>query len=441
MKINGLLILNRALDFSVMFPGIFICLMPVEKWLKVSPKKLYPVLTAITLLFCLTFGAVCAIEQLEANFFFIPTMLICIAAYFYKVNLDKLKLLYLFLCAIAALSFGALANDMTEAKLNPYRNMQGYFVYGLLVQYAISFIMLFLFFCIRHKITWLFEYFHSKSVWRIIWIVPVLTTICNFTMLPEKFSTVTVGRIFEIYIIVDSVLFLFFLFFQILFYYIAKASAEKYLAEKTALMYQMQIVQYESLNTYMEQTKRLRHDFRHVMITIRELMEQKQYEELKQYFDRFHLSSLKQTAIYHFCGNKNVNALLSYYAAMAEDEHISIQFQIQLPETSNISDVDFCILFGNLLDNAVRACKTIPQTDRYINLTADTNTPGSLYIAMANSFDGKTKESGGKFLSTKRNSSAVGLSSICTIAEKYHGIAEFTVKNMEFISNVMLRLI
>lgn len=165
-------------------------------------------------------------------------------------------------------------------------------------------------------------------------------------------------------------------------------------------MYQLQIVQYESLNNYIE-----------------------------------------QTSLYHFCSNNSVNALLSRYAAMAEEAQISIQFQIQIPDTSDISDVDFCILFGNLLDNAVCACKTIPQSERYINLTADTNTPDSLYIAMANSFDGNTKESGGKFLSTKRNGSAIGLSSVCTIAEKYHGIAEFTVKNKEFISNVMLRLI
>ncbi len=441
MKINGLLILNRALEFSVVLPGIFICLMPVEKWLKVPPKKLYPTLTAIALLFCLTFGTICIIKELDANFFFIPTMLICIVAYFYNVNLDHLKLLYLFLCAIALLSFGGLANDITEAKLNPYRNMDGYFIYGLLVQYVINLIILFIFFCIRHKITWLFEYFHSNSVWRIVWMVPALTSFCNFSMLPKEFSTVTVGRIFEIYIIVDFALFLFFLLFQILFYYVAKASTEKYLAEETALMYQMQIVQYESLNNYIEQTKRMRHDFRHIMITIGELIELKQYEELKQYCDGFCLSSLEQTSLYHFCSNNSVNALLSHYAAMAEEAQISIQFQIQIPDTSDISDVDFCILFGNLLDNAVCACKTIPQSERYINLTADTNTPDSLYIAMANSFDGNTKESGGKFLSTKRNGSAIGLSSVCTIAEKYHGIAKFTVKNKEFISNVMLRLI
>lgn len=74
----------------------------------------------VALLFCLTFGTICIIKELDANFFFIPTMLICIVAYFYNVNLDHLKLLYLFLCAIALLSFGGLANDITEAKLNPY---------------------------------------------------------------------------------------------------------------------------------------------------------------------------------------------------------------------------------------------------------------------------------------------------------------------------------
>ena len=58
---------------------------------------------------------------------------------------------------------------------------------------------------------------------------------------------------------------------------------------------------------------------------------------------------------------------------------------------------------------------------------------------MANSFDGKIKKSNGGFLSTKEGGSAIGLSSVRAIAEKYQGFAQFSADKTEFISNVMLK--
>ena len=55
---NYLLILNKAMEFSIITPGIFICLMPVTKWIKVPLKKLWLPVTAGVLAFCFISGAV-----------------------------------------------------------------------------------------------------------------------------------------------------------------------------------------------------------------------------------------------------------------------------------------------------------------------------------------------------------------------------------------------
>lgn len=435
-----MLILNRAVEFAVIIPGVFICFMPVKKWIKVYLPKLYFLVTAVVAAICFFFGYLCAKGNYYNNVFFIPIMSILALGYFSVVNLEKRKLWYLFLCATAALSFAGLANDMTEAMLNPHKDMHGYCMYGITVQYLISLLILGLFYLVRNKLTWIFENFHSKSVWRTVWVIPALITFCNLMMCPLDYANVRIGKIFFLYLLVDFILLFFFLMFQFLFYQIAVSAAEKYAAEKTAFVYQAQIAQYQSLQAYMEQTSRLRHDFKHVMATVGELIQNRQYDELQQYTNDYHkvFSSYGQQSV--FCRNAGVNAILSYYANLAKDSGIQMNLQVQIPDQADFSEIDVSILFGNLLDNAIYACKTVSQRERYINLTADTDTPGSFYIVMANSFDGKAKEKDGRFFSTKTEGSSIGLSSIRTIAEKYHGIAEFYVEDKEFISNIMMRL-
>ncbi|MEG0325428.1 MAG: GHKL domain-containing protein [Cellulosilyticaceae bacterium] len=60
-----------------------------------------------------------------------------------------------------------------------------------------------------------------------------------------------------------------------------------------------------------------------------------------------------------------------------------------LPPLLNISDVDLCILLGNLLDNTLEACNRIEdlvaRKFAYLELCVKKN---MLYIKVSNSFDG-----------------------------------------------------
>lgn len=60
-----------------------------------------------------------------------------------------------------------------------------------------------------------------------------------------------------------------------------------------------------------------------------------------------------------YCKNYAINAILSFYAEQAEKNGITMQVSIQMDDPPVIPETEFCVLIGNLLENAVDACAGI----------------------------------------------------------------------------------
>ena len=111
---------------------------------------------------------------------------------------------------------------------------------------------------------------------------------------------------------------------------------------------------------------------------------------------------------------------------------------MELPEKLPISDVELCGIVGNMLDNAVNACAEIPEAERRIDLTISCPVETRFGIVAVNSFNGVVKQDGGRYLSTHRGGSGIGLSSIASIVERYDGVINFRHEGKEFFSGVMI---
>jgi sensor histidine kinase regulating citrate/malate metabolism len=61
-----------------------------------------------------------------------------------------------------------------------------------------------------------------------------------------------------------------------------------------------------------------------------------------------------------------------------------------VPETLFVSAADLYILIGNTMDNAIEACRSLPQHQRLIELTLRTQ-GDMLYYRLANPYDGTVK--------------------------------------------------
>ncbi|WP_313523768.1 GHKL domain-containing protein [Anaerotignum sp.] len=180
-----------------------------------------------------------------------------------------------------------------------------------------------------------------------------------------------------------------------------------------------------------------RHDLRHQLAVLQELADSDN-DKLKA-----HLNSLVESIPLtpkSYCGNMAVNAIVSRYASICEKSEIAFDTHLTVPQRSEqIPDSSLCVIFGNLLENAVEACGRMTEGHKFIRLNSSVQYD-VLTITMDNSFDGKVSEENGRFRSRKREEFGVGLSSVQTVARKSQGDAQFEQDGLVFLSSVYVRI-
>lgn len=187
-----------------------------------------------------------------------------------------------------------------------------------------------------------------------------------------------------------------------------------------------------------EQTRQMRHDLRHQLTAI-QAMAGTENPQLTEY-----ISTLIQnipTAVKEYCENPTVSAVVSHYAAHCQSEGIDFSARLTVPaQNSGMPDSAVCVIFANLLENALEACRRMDGGAKFIRLNSSLEY-GVLTITMDNSFNGKAIVRDGKFYSSKRaDAPGIGLSSIRTVSKAYQGDARFEAKGSIFQSSVYVKL-
>lgn len=140
------------------------------------------------------------------------------------------------------------------------------------------------------------------------------------------------------------------------------ASDERLQAELAEHHYAMQEQYYEQLRGEQEETRAMFHDINKYMQAMRTLAAEvnQMMVETQELFES--LTTVVDV------GNSVVSTILNEYQAIVEDSNISFDFDISVPKNLGISAVDLYVLLGNTLDNAVDACKSVPEGERYIRI-------------------------------------------------------------------------
>ena len=87
-----------------------------------------------------------------------------------------------------------------------------------------------------------------------------------------------------------------------------------------------------------------------------------------------------------FCKDSIVNAVLNAKYNAAEDASVDSFFHVDIDEILGIDPISLCTIFSNTLDNAIEACRKIPEREkRRISLKARYTENGYFSCEIVNS--------------------------------------------------------
>ena len=197
--------------------------------------------------------------------------------------------------------------------------------------------------------------------------------------------------------------------------------------------------QFGKLMENVESARFMRHDMKHHLAVINEYVQSDNVSAIKGYLEGMELG-LNTSRSKFYCENYAVNAIVNHYISLAENDGVNANIKLNIPaNTGQVKESDLCVIIGNLLENAVDACRNLPKSERFIRLYSYVQ-DDSLTFTMENSFDGEVKAWGRLFYSTKRDGEGIGLSSIQAVAEKYYGEARFEARETVFLSSVYVEM-
>lgn len=194
---------------------------------------------------------------------------------------------------------------------------------------------------------------------------------------------------------------------------------------------------YDMLAGHIKENDRLIHDWRHHMVSLKDYASRGDLDGLNHYLDKLGVQYEPHREA-PICARTAVDVILRHYISIAKDSGIEVTSHIDVPKEFGRSDVDLCVVFGNLTENAMEACKRQKGGKKYIDISTDCIGGKMLAISMENSYDGEILKIGTEFVSSKRSGIGIGLSSVKGIAEVNGGSFYANGENGVFSVEILL---
>lgn len=209
---------------------------------------------------------------------------------------------------------------------------------------------------------------------------------------------------------------------------------EKYNMSQMNLELQKQFV-IDAQKRYQE-TKILRHDMKHYLMTVAGLTSNGSLEEAKIYLETILKEKLPSTSTGIQTGVIAVDSVINMKFAICKEKGISVK-AILNTEFQEIDEMDMSLLLANLLDNAMNGCQDSdePRIDLEI-----ARKKSYINIIVKNSISASVLSDNPELNTTKLEKSmhGYGIISIHEITSKYNGTVNFREDGNVFIAEIWL---
>ena len=287
------------------------------------------------------------------------------------------------------------------------------------------------------------------SVYRCSYMIVVWIFLCfiwnHYHFLKEEriFSTIIIllylGILFlGIYydgFIAGDIAALIFILLEYLLQRIMKREEDKTIIYQNKLMKQQMD---EIENIYMTM-RGWRHDYHNHLQSLKGFLSLNKVEQMKDYLNELETDLDSIDTLYH-SGNLQLDSILNAKLAIAEKGQIRIHCDASIPPQLHVSDLDLCVILGNLLDNAIESCRKIKDPDErfirvYIGILKK-----QLYISITNATSETVKQRTDHYFTTKRGDHGHGLKRVDQVVKKYDGYLNRQNEPGVFATEIVLPL-
>lgn len=191
------------------------------------------------------------------------------------------------------------------------------------------------------------------------------------------------------------------------------------------------IIELSSLKDEKENEIRiLRHDLKHVLITVNTLINDGEIDKAKEMINAYNIA-IENTKKYRFCIDPLINSVLEYYQHQCEKHNITFKTKINnFEELLNIPSNDIVVVISNCLDNAINASLNI-KNNRYISFVF-LNNKGRLILQIKNKYDGNINLDSNNLPSNEEKDHGFGTKSIELFAKRNNITLDYSITNTSF---------
>ena len=428
------------LDFALLYPSAFLCLASLWEKLR-TPRRTACIAAGCITLLCIGCAALCTVFGQNSNSLLPAIVLVSFWLLRWRVTPEVTVSQTAFLFSISAVMMAvcSLLSTVLNAQAEISNPQTVCLASTALLRLGLAAVLTVLFwFTAVQWSRWLLREYSGEAFWQSAWPLPALYAVFLVYCMPLNPAVVLVGRLKIISVLAVSIsLFgIFLLLYEM--YRIAREFTRNARLDRENQLLAMESRRYMELQTYLDNTRRLRHDFRQHLHVIAGLTETGQLEELKSYLHQYEseLSEHRPS----LCANAAVDALAGYYDHAAGQQGVPVEWKLALPRQLPMPEADLCTILGNLLENALHASQKLPPEQRRVQVMAQMLSPAMLGLVVENHYDGVLKKQQGILRSTKHEGTGIGLVSAETVVHKYNGSLHLETEEHLFRVNVLLNL-
>ncbi len=208
--------------------------------------------------------------------------------------------------------------------------------------------------------------------------------------------------------------------------------------DKKLAQYQRELIEthFREVESMYREMRGWRHDYRNHIQLMKTYVADGDWAAVCAYLDKLE-TDLNTVDLAVKTGNRMADAILNSKITLAKSRGIPVRADAHIPAALSISDLDLCVILGNLFDNAIDASLALPEDQRMIRVYMDVKNT-QLYISFTNRAGKKQQKVAGRFRSSKGEGHGFGLSRIDKTVERLGGYIKRASEDGAFTTEVLL---